>query len=294
MMLMLAAADINNAIFNAFGPLNGVVLVFGVLGALLRPVRKAKGNRRGYRTRSASPADRLTDWLADKMSSSIRSSGGRSPAAERCPTSPAPLSYSELIARPAPDKEVVCPSCANTCRISTTSVSKDVECARCHLVFTVSARAGQSPADKTSTPAVNRGVAHVFRTHPSAWSVEALQQLEWWRFEVVCPEFLNTVGFQAKETKTGADGGVDIVLHRTGDSKPMAIAQCKAWRTRPVGVKPVRELYGVMAAEKVEHGIFLTTSAYTQEANEFAAGKKLELVDGAKLMAFIRQLNANA
>jgi restriction system protein len=124
--------------------------------------------------------------------------------------------------------------------------------------------------------------------------MEVLQQLEWRRFEVVCTEFLNTLGFQAKETKTGADGGVDIVLHRTGDSRPMAIAQCKAWRTRPVGVKPVRELYGVMAAEKVEHGIFLTTSAYTQEASEFAAGKNLELVDGAKLMAFIGQLNATA
>lgn len=121
-----------------------------------------------------------------------------------------------------------------------------------------------------------------------------MQQLEWKRFETVCTEFLKTLGFQAKETKTGADGGVDIVLHQIGDTKPMAIAQCKAWRNRPVGVKPVRELFGVMAADKVEHGIFLTTSSYTDEARNFAAGKNLDLVDGSKLIAFIRQLGADA
>jgi restriction system protein len=122
------------------------------------------------------------------------------------------------------------------------------------------------------------------------WSVENLQKLEWKRLEILTAQFFRTLGFNARMTRVGADGGVDVELRHAGQDSPVGYAQCKAWTTYKVGVKPIRELYGVMAAEHVQHGVFVTTSTYTEEAREFASGKDLELVDGATLIKFIQQL----
>lgn len=126
------------------------------------------------------------------------------------------------------------------------------------------------------------------------WTLEALQRLEWKRFETVSKAFLDAIGFSARMTRVGADGGIDLIMYRDGQTEPVAIAQCKAWTSRSVGVKPVRELYGVMAAEHVTHGIFFTTSHYTEEALNFAKGKHLELVSGPQLIDFIKQLTPDA
>src|SRR5205823_11795359 len=65
--------------------------------------------------------------------------------------------------------------------------------------------------------------------------------------------------------------------------------QCKRWKTYKVGVKPVRELFGVMAAEGADRAIFITSGMYTDEALRFAQGKTLELVDGAQLAEMLRR-----
>ena len=53
-------------------------------------------------------------------------------------------------------------------------------------------------------------------------------------------------------------------------------------------------LVDLMAAEHVEHGVFLTTSNYTEEALEFPSGKNLELVTGQQLIDFILRLKPDA
>jgi hypothetical protein len=125
---------------------------------------------------------------------------------------------------------------------------------------------------------------------PLSWSLENLQRLEWKRMEILTAQFFKAIGFDARMTRVGADGGVDVELRQLGQDKPVGYAQCKAWTTYKVGVKPIRELYGVMAAEHVQHGVFVTTSIFTEEACEFARGKDLELVDGATLIGFIKRL----
>jgi restriction system protein len=108
--------------------------------------------------------------------------------------------------------------------------------------------------------------------------------------EILTANLFESLGFNAKLTSVGADGGIDVILRKPGSELPVGIAQCKAWTTHKVGVKPIREFFGVMSAEKVEHGIFVTTSTFTDEAREFAEGKNLELIDGDTLISFIRQL----
>jgi restriction system protein len=60
------------------------------------------------------------------------------------------------------------------------------------------------------------------------------------------------------------------------------LVQCKHWKIRKVGVKIARELYDLVASEKADGGILITSGQYTQDAHAFA--EKLPLVnDGPKV-----------
>jgi hypothetical protein len=89
----------------------------------------------------------------------------------------------------------------------------------------------------------------------------------------------------------GPDGGVDLALARGHER---FLVQCKQWRARHVGVAVVRELYGVMAAERVTGGYVVTSGTYTKDAREFASGRNIELVDGGALSALLRNSQNNA
>ncbi|WP_232056734.1 restriction endonuclease [Methylomonas rhizoryzae] len=121
------------------------------------------------------------------------------------------------------------------------------------------------------------------------WTKAFLKSLEWKRYEEVCMEYLRIKNCQANVTCIGADGGIDIKIADSAGTV-FAIGQCKAWN-RQIGVSLIRELYGVMAADKVKHGIFLTTSEYSKDALEFAKGKNLLLVDCDELVGLINGLN---
>lgn len=130
---------------------------------------------------------------------------------------------------------------------------------------------------------------------PTEWSMELLKRLEWKRFEALCAGYFNAAGgLTARTTRLGADGGVDIYLYSpvSPNTVPVGVVQCKAWNTYRVGVKPVRELFGVMAAEKARIGIFATTGDYTEEAKAFATDKHLQLLTGQDLLAKLRSLPA--
>jgi hypothetical protein len=124
---------------------------------------------------------------------------------------------------------------------------------------------------------------------PQVWTMQVLGSLEWKRFETVCAEYFRMIGYDPRETRIGADGGVDIWVYKSGMQKPVGIVQCKAWSNK-VGVKPVRELFGVMAAEGVANGKFITAGEFTSEALQFAEGKRLKLISGEAFIAAIRKL----
>ena len=101
-------------------------------------------------------------------------------------------------------------------------------------------------------------------------------------FEKQVHALLKKMGFEAEITKASGDGGIDIIAHSkehiTGGKY---IIQCKDW-SKPVGEPPIRDLYGVVAAEKANKGILITTSTFTSPAIKFAEDKPLELIDGTK------------
>ena len=110
--------------------------------------------------------------------------------------------------------------------------------------------------------------------------------LSWIQFERYVAEFYRRQG--ATVTPRGgstADGGVDLnVRHVSGER---LIVQCKHWRNRRVGVKPLRELWGVLPDENADGAVFITSGSFSADALAFATGKRLELIDGTKLRTII-------
>lgn len=126
---------------------------------------------------------------------------------------------------------------------------------------------------------------------PSAWSLDVLHCIEWKRFEDLCCAYYREKGVAAETTALGPDGGVDIRLFQDAaqPSKATALVQCKA-HNKPIGVKPIRELRGVMAHENAEKAFFMAPMGFTDEARAFAAANRITLLDGKLFLAMIERL----
>jgi restriction system protein len=118
--------------------------------------------------------------------------------------------------------------------------------------------------------------------------IPTLRQISWREFEDLVGEAYRRKGYAVTETGGGgADGGVDLILRRGGEK---LLVQCKHWKMYKVGVKIVRELYGVVAAERATGGIVISSGTFTQEASDFARGKPLELLNGSELLRLISEV----
>lgn len=127
------------------------------------------------------------------------------------------------------------------------------------------------------------------QTHQLAtsWSPAVFADIEWRRFEAVCEKLFAQAGFGAKSQSHGADGGVDIWLHSRNAKGPVAVVQCKHWQGKAVGVKELREFFGVMASHKLKRGTYATTSTYTADAQQFAKDNGINALDGNGLLGLI-------
>jgi len=118
-------------------------------------------------------------------------------------------------------------------------------------------------------------------------AADALDGMSWQQFERLVGEGFRLQGYRAVETGGGgADGGIDLVLSKDGEKY---LVQCKQWRAFRVGVDVVRELYGVMAARGAAGGFVVTSGRFTEEARKFAEGRNVQLIDGTRLRALIKQ-----
>jgi len=127
---------------------------------------------------------------------------------------------------------------------------------------------------------------------PTSWSLDVINSLEWKRFEELCAEYYCLKGYKIKVTPLGADGGVDIYLYENrSPDKILGIVQCKAWTDKPVGVKEIRELYGVMTDIGCRLGVFITLKGFTKDAEQFSKGKHIILTDAPSLLKLIQGLS---
>ncbi|WP_312834619.1 restriction endonuclease [Comamonas sp.] len=124
-------------------------------------------------------------------------------------------------------------------------------------------------------------------TVAQAQDAAALDGISWREFELLVGEAYRLQGFRIIELGgNGPDGGVDLVLLK-GSEK--FLVQCKQWRAQRVGVATVRELYGVMAARGATGGFVVTSGRFSNDAQEFARGRNISLVDGHQLFAMVQR-----
>lgn len=125
------------------------------------------------------------------------------------------------------------------------------------------------------------------RRPQTAWSQQVFDDIEWRRFEAVCEKLFAQGGFETRSQSHGADGGVDIWLHSKNADGPAAVVQCKHWHGKQVGVKEMREFFGVMSSHKLKRGTYATTSTFTEDAAKFAKDNGINALDGARLLTLI-------
>ena len=112
-------------------------------------------------------------------------------------------------------------------------------------------------------------------------------ELDPFEFEALVIRLLRAMGLAVQDTKKTGDGGIDALAEST---EPITggtyIVQCKRYSSN-VGEPAVRDLYGTVMHAHASKGILITTSNFTQQAQTFADGKPLELINGASLRALL-------
>lgn len=111
--------------------------------------------------------------------------------------------------------------------------------------------------------------------------LQKMKNMDWKDFEFLCEELFRVRGWKTScSNESGADGGVDVWLKRRDE---VSLVQCKRYKNTSVGVKVVRELYGLMTSHSAQSGYIVTTSYFTKEAYKFAKGKRISLINGKEL-----------
>ena len=119
-----------------------------------------------------------------------------------------------------------------------------------------------------------------------------LDDMSWREFEMLVGEGFRLQGYHVIENfELGPDDGIDLALRKNGEKY---LVQCKQWRAFKVGVPVVRELYGVMAAKGAAGGFVVTSGRFTAEAEAFASGRNVQLLDGSKLQRMLKQAKGDA
>ena len=117
-------------------------------------------------------------------------------------------------------------------------------------------------------------------------SFSNLQELSWKDFKEYITGLFQKLGYSLADNRGLNNERTDLKLKRDGR---LSIVRCKKYYVRKVTLSMVFEFYKAMSREPaLEKGYFITTGFFSREAKKFASDKQLELIDGVKLMDFVR------
>ncbi|BCT91033.1 membrane protein [Lysobacter helvus] len=120
--------------------------------------------------------------------------------------------------------------------------------------------------------------------------LESVANLGWREFEMLVGEAYRRQGYTVEETGLGgADGGIDLVLRRDGNK---TLVQCKQWRTRQISAPKVREMWGLLHHHGADSIKIVGVGEFTRDAAKFAEGKRIELVNGDRLVEMVRSVQS--
>lgn len=119
-------------------------------------------------------------------------------------------------------------------------------------------------------------------------TVQELNKMDWEQLEHLVKILFVKIGYKITERGGArADGGVDVEARKFGRK---VIVQCKQWKSNKVGVAVVREMFAVMIHEKAKKVYIVTCGSFTKDAEEFAKGKPVYLIDGPELVSWVNKI----
>jgi restriction system protein len=112
-----------------------------------------------------------------------------------------------------------------------------------------------------------------------------LARLSWQGLEKLATWYFRSQGYVV-ERRGGMrpDGGIDLVIRKDG---LVILVQCKLRGNSFVGVKDVRELYGVVMHRGSGGGILITAGGFSDDAVKFAEGTNLKLISGHEFVQML-------
>jgi len=118
---------------------------------------------------------------------------------------------------------------------------------------------------------------------------QTLDSLTGKEFEALVAQLVASLGFTIESLSTGPDGGIDILAVSSADLiSGHYIIQCKRQSSK-VGIRPIRDLLGVVTDQGANKGILITNSQFTKAAVDFAEGNRLELINGKRLKQLLME-----
>ena len=146
-------------------------------------------------------------------------------------------------------------------------------------------------AESTPLEALEAGYQHL-RASLAADVLEKVKSCTPAFFERLVVELLVKMGYGGSRADAGkalgrsGDGGIDGIIKEDRLGLDTIYTQAKRWADKPVGRPEVQQFQGALSGHGAVKGIFLTTSQFTKEAREYAAGlrnSKIILIDGEEL-----------
>jgi restriction system protein len=123
-------------------------------------------------------------------------------------------------------------------------------------------------------------------------SIDSLTTMSWREFEMLVGEAFRRQGYLVEETGLGGgDGGIDLVLRKSGRTE---LVQCKQWRNRQVKPAVVREMWGLVDHHRADAVKIVCVGDFTRGAAAFAEGKNIELISGEQLLELVRGVQTSA
>jgi len=133
---------------------------------------------------------------------------------------------------------------------------------------------------------INARLIEYFRKNP-----RELKTMDPFLFEEFIAQLFSSFGYSVELTKKTRDGGKDIIAIRKKEIDQKYIIECKCpQKSNIVGVRPVRELYGVKQSEGATKAILATTAYFSRDARLFFENNKWE-IEGRDYDGILRWLN---
>jgi restriction system protein len=117
-------------------------------------------------------------------------------------------------------------------------------------------------------------------------------------FEKIVIDLLLAMGYGGSRAEAGqvtqktGDGGIDGIINEDKLGLDVIYIQAKRWEN-PVSRPEIQKFAGALMGKKAKKGIFITTSYFTREAQEFSQSidSKIILIDGERLAKLMIEHN---